>query len=59
MLDGIVNLLPQKQLLDFATALQSGNTAGHTSSLLYFTTITLVILVSAVGILHKKYVKQV
>ncbi len=59
LLDGIVNLLPQKQLLDFATALQNGNTAGHTSSLLYFTTITLVILVSAVGILHKKYVKQV
>lgn len=59
VLDGMVNLLPQKQLLDFATALQSGNTAGHTSSLLYFTTITLVILVSAVGILHKKYVKQV
>ncbi|MDK2812861.1 MAG: linearmycin/streptolysin transport system permease protein [Clostridiales bacterium] len=59
VLDGMVNLLPQKQLLDFATALQSGNTAGHTSSLLYFTTITFVILVSAVVLLHKKYVKQV
>ncbi|MDD2992814.1 MAG: ABC transporter permease [Pygmaiobacter sp.] len=59
LLDGMVNLLPQKQLLDFATALQSGNTAGHTSSLLYFTTITFVILVSAVVLLHKKYVKQV
>ena len=59
VLDHLVTLLPQKQLLDFTTALQNGNAADHTGPLLYFIAFTFALLAAAVTILHKKYVKHV
>ncbi len=59
LLGRVASMLPQKQLLDFATALQNGSAGSHTGPLLYFIAVTLVLLAGAVGILHKKYIKQV
>ena len=59
LLDGIIKLLPQKELMNFAQHLQNGKGEQHISSLLYVIAFSVVLFSFSWIILRGKYVKRV
>lgn len=59
VLDNIIKLLPQKEILDFAQHLQSGNAWQDSGSILYVILISFVLFAFSCTVLRWKYVKKV
>ncbi len=57
-LDGFTKLLPQKQILTFALAIQNGEVRQKLGSLLYVILFSLLLFIISCVILHRAYVKK-
>lgn len=57
IMDAIVSALPQKQIINYAEALQSGTSAQHFGYFLYAVLFSAVLFAAASAILRSKYVK--
>ena len=58
-LDAVTRALPQKELLDFAQALQSGNAASHIGDAAYVVIFSLALFIFSLTILRRMYVKKI
>lgn len=59
VLDNIIKLLPQKEILDFAQHLQSGNAWQHSGAILYVIIFSFALFALSCTVLRWKYVKKV
>jgi len=59
VLDGIIKVIPQKELMDFAENLQNGGAAEHLGSIAYVVLFALAMFVFSCAVLHRMYVKKV
>lgn len=59
VLDQIIKLLPQKEIMDFAQAMQNGDTWRHGGSLLYAVVFSLALFALSCTLLRRMYIKRV
>lgn len=59
VLNGLVNIIPQKALMDFAQYLQNGTAGGHAGSIIYVAAFSLVLFIVSCTILRNMYIKKV
>lgn len=57
VMDGIAALLPQKQVLNFAQALQDGDAAAHAGAVVYAAAVAAALFAAACLVLRAKYIK--
>lgn len=59
VLSNIIKLLPQKEIMDFAQNLQSGNAWQHSGSIIYTIVFSLVLFIFSYTVLRRMYIKKV
>jgi len=59
VLDRIIQVIPQKELMNFAQYLQKGTATEHVGSIIYVISFSLVLFVSSCVVLRRMYVKKV
>jgi ABC-2 type transport system permease protein len=59
VLDGIIQIIPQKNLMDFAQDLQNGCASEHAGRMLYVVVFSLALFVISCVVLRRMYVKKV
>lgn len=59
VLDGIIKVIPQKELMDFAQYMQNGSAAEHLGSIAYVVLFSLAMFIFSCTVLHRMYVKKV
>lgn len=58
VLDGIIKVIPQKELMSFAESLQNGSAAEHMGSIAYVVLFALAMFVFSCAVLRRMYVKK-
>lgn len=59
VLDGIIKVIPQKELMRFAASLQNGSASKHWGSIAYVVLFSLAMFVFSCAVLRRMYVKKV
>lgn len=57
-LDTVIKVLPQKQILDYASNITNGNTFSNAAHLFYAVAVCAVLFAASVVILNRKYIKK-